>query len=225
LTAVRDDGRVVVRPRRLEGLDKVSVYAVGATPAYIVLIALRGAFGDPPELVLSGINAGHNVGQAVLHSGTVGAVMTAASQGCRGLAVSVAAAGAPRWETAAAATGNLLPWLIDAPARTVLNVNAPDLPADQVRGGQLASLASFGAVRMSVTDRGKKYVRIQQVVDKAAEREQGTDAALLATGWVTVTPLTPICEPAAAQRGLAAAVSAVAATTQVEPAPGADRDG
>lgn len=201
-TAIRTDGRVDVQRQALSGLEDVPAYAVGATPAYIALIGTRGAFGDPPDVVLSGINVGHNAGQAVLHSGTVGAALTAAARGCRGMAVSAATATTPRWETAATAAQDLLPWLMAAPARTALNVNAPDVAPADVRGRRLASLASFGAVQMTVAERGAGFVRMQ-MADVDAELEPGTDAALLANGWVTITPLQPVCEADPHALGLA----------------------
>jgi len=102
LTAVQDDGRVVVEERRYDELPNVPVVAVEGAPAFISRAGLRGAFGDPPDVVLSGINVGANTGGAVLHSGTVGAVLTAAGSGCRGLAVSLDIGGPLHWETAAA---------------------------------------------------------------------------------------------------------------------------
>ncbi|MGH9112890.1 MAG: 5'/3'-nucleotidase SurE, partial [Acidimicrobiales bacterium] len=73
----------------LPGLDGVPAYALAGPPGLCVLTARLGGFGDPPELVVSGINPGCNTGRAVLHSGTVGAALTAANFGCRGLAVSI----------------------------------------------------------------------------------------------------------------------------------------
>jgi 5'-nucleotidase len=73
----------------LPGLDGVPAYAVAGPPGLCVLSARLGGFGDAPELVVSGINPGANTGRAVLHSGTVGAALTAANFGCRGLAVSI----------------------------------------------------------------------------------------------------------------------------------------
>jgi 5'-nucleotidase len=201
LTAVQADGRIMMKRHRLAGLEDVPTFGVVATPAYITLLALNGAFGDPPDVVLSGINRGHNAGQAVLHSGTVGAVLTAGAQGCRGMAVSVAAAAVARWDSAADAAADLLPWLASAPPQTVLNVNAPDVPAEQVRGRRLATLASFGAVQTNIAEVGEQFVRVQ-VADVNAEMEPGTDAAWLAEGWVTVTPLRPVCEDNPARLGL-----------------------
>jgi 5'-nucleotidase len=73
----------------LPGLAGVPAYAVDGPPGLCVLAARLGGFGDRPELVVSGINPGCNTGRAVLHSGTVGAALTAANFGGRGLAVSI----------------------------------------------------------------------------------------------------------------------------------------
>jgi 5'-nucleotidase len=73
----------------LPRLDGVPAYAVSGPPGLCVLTARLGGFGDAPDLVVSGINPGCNTGRAVLHSGTVGAALTAANFGCRGLAVSI----------------------------------------------------------------------------------------------------------------------------------------
>jgi 5'/3'-nucleotidase len=73
----------------LPRLDGVPAYAIAGPPGLCVLTARLGGFGDPPDLVVSGINPGCNTGRAVLHSGTVGAALTGANFGCRGLAVSI----------------------------------------------------------------------------------------------------------------------------------------
>src|SRR5262245_14158128 len=70
LTAVTKAGRIVLERRDLDG---VPAYGVEASPSYIAMLACLGAFGPPPDLVVSGINRGANAGHAVLHSGTVGA--------------------------------------------------------------------------------------------------------------------------------------------------------
>jgi 5'/3'-nucleotidase SurE len=101
LGAVEERGRVVVEPRPIGALPGVETLAVRAAPAFIVRAALHGAFGGAPDIVLSGVNQGPNTGHAVLHPGTVGAAMTAATYGCRSLAVSLAAGG-DRWRWATA---------------------------------------------------------------------------------------------------------------------------
>ncbi|HYN97678.1 MAG TPA: 5'/3'-nucleotidase SurE [Pilimelia sp.] len=216
LSATERDGRVLVERRTLPGLPGVPAYGVAGTPAFIALLATRGGFGPTPEVVLSGINRGANAGHAVLHSGTVGAALTAAAQGCRALAVSldvltataatagsggaaIAAVdlvddGTRHWDTAAALALGLLPALRRAPAGTVVNVNVPDAPADRVRGLARAALAGFGQVELTVAEVGEGYLRTA-LAEQSSVLVPGTDLALLAGGYATVTPL----------RGIAAA--------------------
>ncbi|MDQ3600420.1 MAG: 5'/3'-nucleotidase SurE, partial [Actinomycetota bacterium] len=67
LTATEDEGGILVQRRELPGLDGVVSYAVAAHPAFIALAAADGAFGPAPEVVLSGVNLGANLGRAILH--------------------------------------------------------------------------------------------------------------------------------------------------------------
>jgi 5'-nucleotidase len=83
------DEAIGVQKVDLPGLADVPTYALDGPPGLCVLAARLGGFGDPPDLVVSGINPGCNTGRAVLHSGTVGAALTAANFGGRGLAVSI----------------------------------------------------------------------------------------------------------------------------------------
>lgn len=87
--AYTTNGRVIIERNALDGLDGVAAYGVAASPSYIVVLAMLSTFGPPPHFVLSGINLGANAGRAVLHSGTVGAALTAAAQGRPAMAVSL----------------------------------------------------------------------------------------------------------------------------------------
>jgi 5'-nucleotidase len=211
LRATEDDGRVLIERRDLDGLVG---YAIAGSPAYITLLALRGAFGPPPDLVFSGINRGANAGRAVLHSGTVGAALTASAAGCRAMAVSLdilsasnattASGGgvvtlspedeaARNWASAAATAVDLVDALLAAPAGVLLNVNAPDLPADRLRGVRRATLAAFGQVVMTVVESGEGYVRTA-LRQSDQELVPGTDLALLGEGYAAVTPLRALGE-------------------------------
>lgn len=193
LTAVEEDGRFLVDARTLDGMEDIPAYAVEGAPAFIVRAGIRGAFGDPPELVLSGINLGENTGYAVLHSGTVGAVLTAATQGCRGMAVSLATGQPLHWDTAGALAQRVIPWVLDTEPGTVLNLNVPCLPLEEVRGLQRARLSATGTVQANVTELGKGYVQLAYTeVDEVPE--PGTDAALLGEGFACFTPLIGPCE-------------------------------
>ncbi|MFC7546120.1 5'/3'-nucleotidase SurE [Plantactinospora sp. GCM10030261] len=215
MTAVERDGQVVVEEHQFDDLPGVTGYGVAGSPGFITLIALHGAFGPPPELVLSGINRGANAGRAVLHSGTVGAACTAAANGCSAVAVSldvlsageataasggaaVAAANkvhdhARHWSTAARVALDLLPRLIAAPAGSVLNVNTPDVPYERLRGLRRGSLADFGQVQMTVAEAGSGFVRTS-LEETGAEIEPGTDVAWLNQGYASVTAIRAITE-------------------------------
>jgi 5'-nucleotidase len=196
LTAVEEEGRFLVDERTIPGMPDTPAYAVEAAPAFIVRTGVTGAYGPSPDLVLSGINLGVNTGHAVLHSGTVGAVLTAATQGCRGMAVSLATGRSLHWDSAGELARRLIPWLLDAPRGTVLNLNVPARPREEVRGLRRAALSRTGTVQANVTELDKGYVQVSYTpVDE--EAEPGTDAALLAEGYACVTPLMGPCEAAA----------------------------
>jgi 5'-nucleotidase len=209
LTAVTAEGRIVIERRNL---GTVPAYAVAASPAYIAVLACLGVFGPPPQILLSGINRGANAGHAVLHSGTVGAALTAANNGARAMAVSLdvlnpvagstASGGAAivvpddahlHWGTGAELARTLLGWLAGAPPRTVLNLNVPDRPLADVAGLRQATLAPFGQAQMAVAESGEGFVRT--AVEKTGERLiAGTDLAWLADGYATATLIRPPTE-------------------------------
>lgn len=195
IKAAEDSGRISTTAHELEGLDGVPTYAVRAAPALITLIARHGAFGDPPDVVLSGINRGANLGLAVLHSGTVGAALTAGVNGGLGLAVSLDVASRPedpQWPTAARLAGRALRHVLRQPAGTVLNLNVPNVGHEDVPGLRPAELAPFGIVHTTMTEPDEGHVRLA-VTDNDEPPVPGTDAALLAEGFATVTPLDWIC--------------------------------
>jgi broad specificity polyphosphatase/5'/3'-nucleotidase SurE len=107
-----------------------------------------GAVGPKPDLVLSGINHGVNVGRSVLHSGTVGAALTASQLGISALAVSLRSGTVPEpWDSAADLAVALIPILAGAPARTVLNLNVPALPLHEIRGLRWARVSGAGLIK------------------------------------------------------------------------------
>jgi 5'-nucleotidase len=195
LSALEEGGRLVVREQRLDGLDGVRALGVEATPGFIAFAAAHKAFGPPPDIVLSGVNHGPNTGNAVLHSGTVGAALTARTHGASSLAVSNVAPRPRHWDTAAQMAERALAWLLqnigDDPL--TLSVNVPDVPAAECRGLRTARLAAFGAVQAEVHETGDDYVTMTfSEVDE--ELVPGTDAYLLAERWATVTSLAAPCE-------------------------------
>ena len=210
MTAVEENGRIVLHKRELPGAKHIPAYAVAASPAYIVLLAMREAFGEPPAMVVSGINRGANAGAAVVHSGTVGATLTGAYAGLHGLAVSLDVI-SPRaasarsggaalaaidpaedeqrhWGSAAELAVRLIPTLQHTRPGTIFNLNVPDLHLDGIRGLRRAALAPFGQVQMSIAEAGDGFVRTAvQVADEVLEPE--TDLAALAEHFAVVTPI------------------------------------
>jgi 5'-nucleotidase len=198
MTAAVADGRVVIERRRLTGLAGTPAYAVRALPGFIAFTAARGGFGRRPSLLLSGINRGPNTGRAVLHSGTVGAALTAATSGLRAAAFSLDVrddSDEPQWDTAAAVAGELLPSLADLPAGVALNVNVPNLPPCQLAGIRRGRLAEYGSVQVQILEATEQYLRIT-MSETAREPGGDCDSDLLASGYASVTPLRPLCEAA-----------------------------
>jgi len=193
LTGVSSQGHLLIEERSSDGAAGTKMLAVQAAPAMIVRAGLRGAFGPTPDLVLSGVNDGPNTGYAVLHSGTVGAALTAATHGCRAVAFSLGSSGIREFSGAVDIARRVIPWALDQPEPLVLNVNVPSLPPAEVRGLRRAGLATFGAVQTKVTELGKGYVGLAfHEIDPNGEPD--SDAVLLADSWATVTALRPVCE-------------------------------
>lgn len=197
LTAVEHDGRILFEQCELPGLPGVPAYAVAASPAFIVLVAEEGGFGPPPDIVLSGINNGANMGRAVTHSGTVGAALTAAHTERRAAAFSIGAGiratRQPQWDTAGAVVRDLLPFVYDLAGGVVLNVNVPDVEYPQLNGVRQAGLGRFGAVVFTIVESGEGFVRMGLTANEA-ELDNDTDEYWLHRGYVTVTPLRPAGE-------------------------------
>jgi len=194
IMATETNGRIEVERRTLPALPDVSAFAVHGGPGLIALIAARGAFGDPADVVLSGVNHGANVGRAILHSGTVGAALTGALNGARAMAVSLDVGMDPvqfHWAAAADSAITLLPELTARAPGTTMNVNVPNV--DQPRGIREATLAPFGIVQMALAEKDDRYVRLA-VEELPLVATDDSDAAHLAAGWTTVTGIDSITE-------------------------------
>jgi 5'-nucleotidase len=134
----------------IDELD-VPTYGIDGPPALAVILSCVGAFGAKPDLVLSGVNHGINIGRSVLHSGTVGAALTAAHFGLRALAASIRWGDEPvPWTTASTLAGALVPVLAESPEGTVLNLNVPNVALSEVRGVRRGRLSRGGSIRSAV---------------------------------------------------------------------------
>ncbi|MGH9091584.1 MAG: 5'/3'-nucleotidase SurE, partial [Acidimicrobiales bacterium] len=205
---------IAFRPVRLPGAECVRAYGLDASPALSVIVGVLGAFGPRPDMVVSGINLGVNVGRSVLHSGTVGAALTAAQLGLRALAVSMRS-GAPEdhWGTAAGLAVDLLPVLSAAPPRTVLNLNVPSVPQGELRGVRRGRISTAGLIKAAAdtvhlrpaagkgegTEEGEVRLTLGAAVPSlgdVGDEDPEDDGALIAAGFASLTPLAGVREDA-----------------------------
>jgi 5'-nucleotidase len=197
LSGVWDGSRIEIERTELPGVAaSIAAYAVRATPAFIAFVAARDAFGFRPRFLLSGINNGANLGLGIMHSGTVAAALTAAAHGVRAAAFSLDTRnydGRREWSAAAEVVRQVIAVLLDEPDPGVLNVNVPNVSAGRLRGIRSASLAAPGVVQVAMAGQAENYLQIS-VPGPAGEPEPGSDSAVLAAGYASVTSLRGVGE-------------------------------
>ena len=184
-----DEEGIALERHDVDGVT--DAYAIAGPPGLAVMAAFLGAFGDRPDLVVSGVNAGLNTGHSVIHSGTVGAALTAHTFGGRGMAVSLAPSDPWQWDTAVPYTVAAAAWALDCQPRAVLNVNVPAVAPDQVRGVCWAELDQFGHFSVATADLEAAELQLD-VTDRSSGLDPRSDTALCLDGWVTLTPLDPV---------------------------------
>ncbi|HMP90391.1 MAG TPA: 5'/3'-nucleotidase SurE [Kiritimatiellia bacterium] len=168
-------------------------YAIGGTPADCVKLAVEALLDSPPDLVISGINLGPNAGISVIYSGTVSAATEGTILGIPSMAVSINTFKNPLWETSAKVAREMAVKVIAGglPTDTLLNVNVPNIPADQIRGVKVTTMgrSQFKEVFHRRTDpRGNVYYWMDGEME-LAPGQTGTDVQALDEGYVSVTPL------------------------------------
>ncbi len=182
----------VDRPLRITQADN-GFYFVDGTPADCVHLAVTGFLDFRPDLVVSGVNDGANLGDDTIYSGTVAAAMEGYLLGIPSIAVSLAARPAIHFETAAQVARDIVaryktnlpttPWL--------LNVNVPNVPYAELKGIRTVRLGkrhqAEPAVK-SINEAGEVEYRVGPV-GKAADAGADTDFGTIAEGYVSVTPL------------------------------------
>lgn len=168
-------------------------YRVEGTPTDCVHLAVTGLLDEDPDMVVSGINAGANMGDDVLYSGTVAAATEGRFLGLPAIAVSLVTQDAGNFETAARVASLLVQRLQSdpLPADTILNVNVPDRP--------WASLNGFEATRLGQRHRSEPLIPATDPRNRPIYwigppgREQdagpGTDFHAVRRGYVSVTPI------------------------------------
>ena len=180
------------RPLRIQKV-RDHWFAIDGTPTDCVNLAVQGLLKEePPDLVVSGINFGLNMGDDVTYSGTVSATFEASLHGLPGLAFSQEIQEGFSFETAAGLARDLVAALTDGgnqllPGDLLLNVNLPAGTPKGLRWSRLGKRHYQQTVVEKTDPKGRKYYWIAGTPQW--EREEGTDHDALVSGYVTVTPL------------------------------------
>lgn len=179
-----------LHPRR----EGDNVFSVDGTPTDCVHLAITGFLEDEPDMVFSGINAGANLGDDVLYSGTVAAAMEGRFLGLPAVAISLCASQPVHFDTAARVAREIMEHLSrdPLPADTILNVNVPDLAWRELAGFEATRLGHRHKAEPVVPSRDPKGRSLYWIGPPGAEQDAGpgTDFHAVARGHVSVTPLT-----------------------------------
>jgi 5'-nucleotidase len=179
------------RLRAVHDLDGIEAYAVDGPPGLAVMAAALGAFGPVPDLVVSGPNAGINTGTSIVHSGTVGAAITARTFGISGVAISLAEGEEWHWDTAVAVGRAAVRWVLGRAEPTTLNVNVPGRPVDRIVGARWGEIDEFGHFHVAAADTDGGVLDLE-VRDRTSGSDPGTDTAICLGGEVSLTLLSPL---------------------------------
>ncbi len=188
------------------------VWSISGPPALCVMFARLEAFGPAPDLVVSGINPGANVGRSVYHSGTVGAALTARNGGIHGIAISQDVAfgsfdgqgleemlAQQQWSSAATVARAVVEGLIaDLPSSAVaLNVNVPNCGIDEMVGWKRTEVGTVPPRTMASASLEPKpghdgTFRVTMQWGEASDLPVEIDGGAVAAGYVSVSDLSRI---------------------------------
>ncbi|MCI3950560.1 MAG: surE [Burkholderiales bacterium] len=168
-------------------------YYVNGTPTDCVHLAVTGLLEGLPDIVISGINHGANMGDDTIYSGTVAAATEGFLLGIPSIAVSLVAEGGDHYETAARVSVELVQRFNASPLAqpVLLNVNVPDVPYERLKGAEVTRLGKrhkAEPVVKSTTPRGEVVYWIG-AAGGAQDAGEGTDFHALARHAVSITPL------------------------------------
>ncbi|MEY3954434.1 MAG: putative acid phosphatase [Pseudomonadota bacterium] len=173
---------------------------INGTPADCVHIALTGLLGFKPDLVVSGINNGANMGDDTIYSGTVGAAMEGYLFGIPGVAFSQTEKGWAHLDAAAAKAAELVARLLESIARArqqqrephwLLNVNIPNLPLSELKPYKVARLGRRHAAQSVIVQENPRGDTMYWIgaAGPAKDAGEGTDFDAASKGYPVITPL------------------------------------
>ena len=180
------------RPLRVHMAEN-GFYFVTGTPTDCVHLAITGLLDEEPDMVVSGINAGANMGDDVLYSGTVAAAMEGRFLGLPAIAVSMTSYDPLHYETGVKAIAGIIDRLRSEPLQqtSILNVNVPDVPWDEIKGYRITRLGnrhkSEGVIRQT-DPRGDAMYWVGPP-GAAQDAGEGTDFHAVEQKFISITPL------------------------------------
>ncbi len=178
--------------RMLPSLPEVAAYAVSGLPVDCVRVACA-LLSERPDIVVSGINHGANLGTDTLYSGTCGGAQEAALAGLPAIALSCCAHAPQHLETAAAVAPLAVRYAMahPLPYGAFYNINVPDLPRTEIRGARFALLGEVQYPNsLLVRQEGGRHVLDWNAAGVNYDGDPGTDTTLSRQGYITITPLT-----------------------------------
>ncbi len=186
----------LLNPLRVKKIMKNGIFfgwAVSGTPADCVKIAMAEVLPRRPDMVISGINLGSNVGINVLYSGTVSAATEAAIMGIKSIAVSLGTYREPDFGVAARFVGRLIPQVeqMELPEGVCININVPPLPENQIKGVLLTRQENGVLVEhyeRRVDPRENIYYWLAGINTKR-QLDPGTDFWAVENGYISITPI------------------------------------
>jgi 5'-nucleotidase len=180
------------QPLRVQTMDS-GYYSVSGTPSDCVHLGLSRILENDPELVVSGINHGANLGDDVVYSGTVAAATEGRYMGLPAIAVSLVGKEAKHFETAAKVVLEIIRKLQThpLPANQILNVNVPDVPYEELKGIEVTRQGRRHRAEPMIedTDPFGRTVFWYGPAGKEQDAGPGTDFYAIAEGYCSVTPL------------------------------------
>jgi 5'-nucleotidase len=168
-----------------------NIYAIDATPSDCVHLALCGFIKESIDLVVTGINFGANLGDDVIYSGTVAGAIEGRFLGLPSIAMSLASWECNHFETAGDIAKLLVNQIDKAPLakNTIINVNVPDIPMNEIKGIKGTRLGNRHKSEPSIQDLKDSSLYWIGENGKEADNGEGTDFHAVSNNFVSVTPL------------------------------------
>ncbi|MEW5921007.1 MAG: 5'/3'-nucleotidase SurE [Bacillota bacterium] len=187
------------RPLRAEEMkflhnSRLKGWSINGTPADCVKLAVEYLMPRKPDLVISGINRGANLGTDVLYSGTVSAAIEATILGVPAFAVSLTVYENPDFRFAANFLLRLIKMLAgqDLPEKTLLNINVPGVARREIAGVAVTHLGLRqyrNAFQKRIDPRGRNYFWMAGEIDESGDEEKGSDVYAVKRGYISITPV------------------------------------